>query len=409
MKKVFISYARSDLDRVVRLKGRLELLQAEVWIDQRLRGGQEWWDEILQAIRLCDLFMPVVTRRSLASKACHLERQYAADLARPTLPVAFERAYGALPTDIAVRQIVDYAQPSEESAFQLSVAFNALEDAPPLPARLPDPPAVPLSYLSEMVDRAGTDRELTREEQHGFIDAIRAGVRSADVEESAAAVEVLNRLDARPEIYRDVAEEIRSLRGDLGPPSRAVVTYNADQPADHGQPSWAARVGSLGRSSSTWMRTEWGQRRRDASEDDLVVSDGDEAYDVAFDEARSRAWAAEQSHEPLSVVGKLTRNFRETSLEMRLSQVHQARALQRGFSFELEVDGARVARLNTRRSDETVTFSLQDAGIDRVAQVDLTYKLFGAGLQAAWEFERVVVDGVAVPITRASRPADGSE
>ena len=49
--RVFISYSRSDVERVAELKRNVEAYGHEVWIDQHLSGGQQWWREILKRIR----------------------------------------------------------------------------------------------------------------------------------------------------------------------------------------------------------------------------------------------------------------------------------------------------------------------------------------------------------------------
>jgi len=44
--------------------GDLGEIGLDVWRDQRLSGGQEWWDTILQSIRSVDFFLFVVPARS---------------------------------------------------------------------------------------------------------------------------------------------------------------------------------------------------------------------------------------------------------------------------------------------------------------------------------------------------------
>ena len=93
---VFVSYARQDRDIVAALCNDLELLGREVWIDERLRGGQEWWDQILDHIRSCDVFVWTVSPASVASKACRSELEYASALGRAILPVKVKDVFATV-------------------------------------------------------------------------------------------------------------------------------------------------------------------------------------------------------------------------------------------------------------------------------------------------------------------------
>lgn len=51
--RIFLSYARSDLDAALDLRARIEAELGEhtVWHDVRDLGGDHWWTEIEDAIR----------------------------------------------------------------------------------------------------------------------------------------------------------------------------------------------------------------------------------------------------------------------------------------------------------------------------------------------------------------------
>ena len=68
--KVFISYARPDEDRVEQIAKHLTEFGREVWYDEELRGGQDWWDVILQTIRSCDLVIFVLSPDSVLCPRC---------------------------------------------------------------------------------------------------------------------------------------------------------------------------------------------------------------------------------------------------------------------------------------------------------------------------------------------------
>ena len=80
--------------------------------------------------------MAAVSRASIDSEACRSEREYAAQLGKPILPIALEHLpAGLFPVDIARIQVIDYTQPDGAGAFKLACAIFAL----PKPEGLPDP------------------------------------------------------------------------------------------------------------------------------------------------------------------------------------------------------------------------------------------------------------------------------
>ena len=134
----FVSYARQDRETVASLKADLERLGREVWIDDKLRGGQEWWDEILAAIRSCEVFVWTVSPTSVKSTACKAELSYTFALGRPVLPIMIKPvAIGLTPERIANSQIVDYTTRGADQAIKLAGDLQAVQ-APP---RAPGHPA----------------------------------------------------------------------------------------------------------------------------------------------------------------------------------------------------------------------------------------------------------------------------
>ena len=82
MSSIFISYSRLSEHVVKELVQDIEKLGHEVWFDQELSGGQKWWDQILAAVRRCDVFIFVLDQSSLNSVACKSEYGYANELNR---------------------------------------------------------------------------------------------------------------------------------------------------------------------------------------------------------------------------------------------------------------------------------------------------------------------------------------
>ena len=211
----FVSYSREDAVRVETMKDRLTQLGFEVWLDKNLRGGQAWWDVILDKIRSCEVFVMIVSDASLQSHACGVERQYARALGKPVVPVAIAATRRPNPSDIQSLQIVDYSAPTDEAAFALVRALNDHEPNLPLPDPLPDPPDPPLSYLNRQMDLVLGQQSLSQDEQVGVLLTVRPGLRSSDPDERLSAWKVLEALDARADVTREASDEITRLRGQL--------------------------------------------------------------------------------------------------------------------------------------------------------------------------------------------------
>lgn len=226
---LFVSYAREDSNLVGALSGRLRALGHDVWVDTSLHGGQEWWAAIVDRIQACDVFLPMVSRKSLRSVACQRELQWAAVLRKPILPVAVEAIFEGLPRELANRQIVDYSRPGEDAAYALAAALMSMPPAPALPDPLPPSPAAPLSYLTDLTEQIDQPLDgLTHTEQRAILDSLQPALRSADVEEQAGATELLARFRTRGDLYADVHERAQTLAS-----SAPTVPSPAEKPAQH--------------------------------------------------------------------------------------------------------------------------------------------------------------------------------
>ena len=80
---VFVSYSSRDRDAVKSLTQDLQDADEQVWMDQRLAGGDAWWRAILEQIRGCDVFIFALSQNSIDSKPCQAELQYAQALGLP--------------------------------------------------------------------------------------------------------------------------------------------------------------------------------------------------------------------------------------------------------------------------------------------------------------------------------------
>jgi TIR domain len=88
--RAFISYAKADVEAVSSLHAQIEQLVGDAWIDTKLTGGQEWWDEIVKQIQDRDLFIFAISEGSVRSEACLTELSYAIALGKPVLPVRID-------------------------------------------------------------------------------------------------------------------------------------------------------------------------------------------------------------------------------------------------------------------------------------------------------------------------------
>ena len=102
--KLFISYARVDKPYCVRI---IETLHAhDVWYDQRLYAGQDWWKEILRRLDWCEVFVYLLSPDSVASLYCRRELEIALRLKRDIIPVLIN-GDTVLPENMKEWQYVD--------------------------------------------------------------------------------------------------------------------------------------------------------------------------------------------------------------------------------------------------------------------------------------------------------------
>jgi hypothetical protein len=85
--RVFISYSRKDLDAVQRLARHLRRQSISVWFDERLRAGQPWREQLVEAIRNTDAVVLWATPSALASQNVAWEREQAESLGKPIWPI----------------------------------------------------------------------------------------------------------------------------------------------------------------------------------------------------------------------------------------------------------------------------------------------------------------------------------
>jgi hypothetical protein len=228
MPKVFLSYNRESEAAATVLVKDCEALGHTVWLDHELTGGQKWWDQILVRIRECDVFVLLLTPRSLGSTACQREYRYAIELAKPILPVLVSDGLSTnlLPPELASLQFVDYKEADRAAAFRLAKALASLPPPGPLPDPLPLPPAVPVSYLSDLGQRVDTSEVVSHDDQSALIVQLRQSLRDPDTADDGRVL--LQRLRKRRDLFAGIADEIDGLlEMPTGSPAAAATTGDA--------------------------------------------------------------------------------------------------------------------------------------------------------------------------------------
>lgn len=215
-RRIFISYARGDVDIVSALRDDLSDAGFDVFIDLELAGGHVWWDSLLERIRDCDVFMPAVSTRWLESAACKLETDYALDVERIVFPVFIgDGASKLLPASIRLNQGLPYSTTEKHEILHLIADLNMLPASKPPPEPLPASPPAPISYLTALRDKVAVQAETTRSEQELLLAEFRRRLSKGD---DRAELEILlRRFRRRDDLNVFVAEGIDDL---LGAPNR---------------------------------------------------------------------------------------------------------------------------------------------------------------------------------------------
>ena len=199
----------ANAEAVARLRSDIERARNGVWIDRELEGGEQWWDQILEHIRSCGLFVFALSEDSAHSRACRKELAYARGAAPSHASGARRRRRrrARLPAPIPSLQIVDYRQRTADSAIELSIAIRDVQ-AVPLPDLLPDPPEPPLVSFAPLQDLLAQDT-LTFAEQSDAVRELRE--RLTDPDARHGAITLLQELRARPDVMESTARDVDQL------------------------------------------------------------------------------------------------------------------------------------------------------------------------------------------------------
>jgi serine/threonine kinase PknH len=201
---LFISYSSQDRSAIEPLTTALRRARQQVWFDEELGGGQAWWNEILERIRSCEVFIVALSNRLLESKPCQAELRYARALERPILPVQIGPVDSMRANPLAALQVIDYQHPTADTGIQLVTAIQALvAQQPPLPSPLPDEPPVPFGYLMRLSTTLA-EQDLDPRQQTHLLTELKSGLEEDGDD---------------PTARNDIARLLRKLR------DRSDVTY----------------------------------------------------------------------------------------------------------------------------------------------------------------------------------------
>jgi TIR domain len=275
MVRIFISYNRASLEVVQTVADDLQTAGHEVWFDRSINGGQQWWNEILRRIRECDVLIFALSPEATESRACGEELRYAQQLGKGILPllVADGIRTDLLPRALGEIQHIDYRSPDRRTCFALSRALNGFGSAPPLPDPLPEPPAVPVSYLHDVQEKIDSAAPLGFEEQAALVLELKGKLGQSASRDDV--FELLRRMRRRDDLLALIAGEIDFLlaqvRGEETKPepaeaaaARPVVNQESDEIAQA-----VLRVVQLG---EIWRLGEDPQNRITV---ELLISDGE--------------------------------------------------------------------------------------------------------------------------------------
>ncbi|MCK9605911.1 MAG: toll/interleukin-1 receptor domain-containing protein [Methylomonas sp.] len=233
MKNIFISYSRTNLEFIRTLADDLADLEYTVWYDQALTGGQLWWDNILEKIRACDVFMPIITSETIDSQACNDEIHYAKALGKSFLPVLLspDICPSHYPKIIAEIQVVDYCKQDKHGFKLLLKSLNSARNSPPLPTPLPTPPPTPLSYLIDLRERINAP-ELDHQAQKVLYFDLKEAINNKVGGELAEIQHLMSHFLNRSDLLAIVAKDINNL---LNPLSEAKSSLSdSPQPRTNG-------------------------------------------------------------------------------------------------------------------------------------------------------------------------------
>jgi hypothetical protein len=137
--ELFITYAHEDIEKVRKVAELLTTGGHTVWFDNQLLPGQDWKEQLNNAIARCDAYVYALTKGAVTSEWCEWEFATAVRLGKAVLPILLEAGV-AIPQQLQKLQYADFQH--EATALATAKVFAALgamqkipvSQSPPLPA-----------------------------------------------------------------------------------------------------------------------------------------------------------------------------------------------------------------------------------------------------------------------------------
>lgn len=156
--KLFCCYRRLDQHLAVQVVQELEHSNHQVWYDDRLNVGQNWWDEILRRLSWAEGMLFLISPESVQSEFCMKELRIALKAKKPVFPILLVEGT-PLPEEIAGLHYVDMTAGMNERVQKKLMESIALVQATPQAA------AVPLERIARVAPELLADpSELTQAE-----------------------------------------------------------------------------------------------------------------------------------------------------------------------------------------------------------------------------------------------------
>ena len=171
MAHIFISYSSADhhfIDQLIPLIRRVTVVERSVWFNDEMSGGVDWWEMILNEIAACDIFVYLISNKSLESPYCQAELREALRLRKQILPVIVRRLKppypGRIDADLAsVLRQMQYVDMSGGFNYETNSALYAalarvVNTAPQQPAAPVTPTPTPEPRVPDKAKRTSKKR-----------------------------------------------------------------------------------------------------------------------------------------------------------------------------------------------------------------------------------------------------------
>jgi formylglycine-generating enzyme required for sulfatase activity len=159
--KLFMSYARVDKPYCTQIIEALDV--HDVWYDQRLHAGQQWWEEIQRRLSWCEGLVFLLSPDSVKSEYCQKELEIARSLGKHIFPVLIHASttipdalthiqYADLSRGLtveAMKQLLNSIYIGERQGIPTPVPLLAV----PSPVKVAEAPRVnPQTVIDEIAD-----------------------------------------------------------------------------------------------------------------------------------------------------------------------------------------------------------------------------------------------------------------